>query len=98
MPTISIPPDMATDLAAALRYAGDTSAAVTFRELIATGSTWRPARVREIIASAERRRVSVGWSSERFLTVVIVGFAGAGWRERMRAAKRVLRQAAEDVA
>jgi hypothetical protein len=98
MPTISIPADMATDLAHALRFASDTPAGETFRALVAAGTAWRPARVRQMIAWAERRRVYAAETGERFLTVVLAGFAGAECRERMRAAKQVLRAAAARVA
>jgi hypothetical protein len=92
------PPDFALNLREALRYKGDTRQGRMFYALVAAGAPWRAARVRELIRWGERRRVCVGAKGERYLTVVQCGFAGAGWRDRMVAAKAVLRSAAEDVA
>jgi hypothetical protein len=97
MPTITIPADMTADLAGALRWAGDTPPGVLFRELIAAGRVWRAAPVRRLLAWAGRRRICVGYESERFLTVGLAGFTGTGWQARMREAKVALRLAAERV-
>jgi hypothetical protein len=98
MPTISIPRDMAADMETALRYAADTPAGTAFRELVVGGLAWQPARVRRLLAWAEPRHVCVSCDSERYLTVVLAGFVGSGWRQRMREAETALRQAARDVA
>jgi hypothetical protein len=98
MPTINVPPDLAGDLSEALRYGADTPAGTAFRALVAAGAAWRPARVHRLLVWAEAHRVFAGYESERYLTVALAGFTGPGWRQRMRAAKAVLRAAAEQVA
>jgi hypothetical protein len=68
---------MAGDFTDALRYAGDTPIAATLFELVAAGAAWRAARVRRMLAGAERHRFCVSYESERYLTIVVAGFAGA---------------------
>jgi hypothetical protein len=93
---ITIPPDLATNTEDALRYHGGSPVAAAFVALVATGVRWRPSRVRELIAWAEKRRVLV--DGTRHLIAMLAGFGGAGWRARMRSAILTLRAAAVDVA
>jgi hypothetical protein len=79
-----------------MRCTGTTPEAEAFLALAGAGVPWRPARVRELIAWAERRRVLV--DGTRHLIAMLAGFSDAQWLARMRSAMLTLREAAADVA
>jgi hypothetical protein len=92
------PPDIAFNLRHALEHGADPALRHAFLDLVLAETPWRVERVRALIRWAERRRVCAGATDTRFLRLVLAGFAGAGWSDRMAAAKAALRRAAADVA
>jgi len=92
---ITIPADMAIDAQDALRWYGDSPEARTFLALAGANVPWRPARPRELLEWARRRQVLM--TDTRLLVALVTGFNDAKRRDRMRAAIKVLREAAAAV-
>jgi hypothetical protein len=97
MSSLAVPSDLAFNLQEALRWSGQTDAATEFVQLVSAGVPWSPARPRELIRWAERRRVCAT-SGERFLTVMLCGFADGKRLQRSWWVMRMLRETAADVA
>jgi hypothetical protein len=65
MPQLSVPPDLATNTRYALAYSRNSPATEAFLALAGADVPWRPARVRELVRWAERRRSAGGRRAAR---------------------------------
>jgi hypothetical protein len=94
---VTLPPDLAENVAAALRYYPDGRLANTFYRLVRADTPWRAGIPRLLVRAATNAAVST-FDGERPIVIALTGFICSERARLLSAAIAMLRQAMRDVA